>query len=484
MKSYNLPPLASSLTESIRDIGYSLNTAVADIIDNSISAEAKCVDIFSSIDKNSEIKFAIIDDGIGLPEKELVSAMRLGSQSPLVDRDLNDLGRFGLGMKTASFSQCRKLTVISSVEGKRSGAQWDLDWVSKTNKWDLQILNKNEIKDLFRIDKLSDNGTLVVWENCDRILDTTVKDSKVFYEKLESLENHLKLVFHRFFEKGQLKVRINDSDETLKYFDPFAEKYNATQRLPPEIVSINGENVYIQGFVLPHHSKVTPQEYEENAGEGGYLKNQGFYIYRNKRLIMHGTWFRIKPKSELAKLTRIRVDLPNSMDQEWKIDAMKSQASPPQSVRERIKKLIDQFFSKSTRVYTYKGKKKSNIAEAYWNRLTARGEINYIVNKDHPDIADFSKSLNKEQLDEFKLMLRDIALFFPTNMFFSDYGLKPGHFNKNPISDEDLEERALEHMKKTKKDFTKKDFINKYSTSEPYVQYTKSWDEFVDKNYG
>ena len=148
MKSYNLPPLASSLTESIRDIGYSLNTAVADIIDNSISAEAKCVDIFSSIDKNSEIKFAIIDDGIGLPEKELVSAMRLGSQSPLVDRDLNDLGRFGLGMKTASFSQCRKLTVISSVEGKRSGAQWDLDWVSKTNKWDLQILNNFDVPEL------------------------------------------------------------------------------------------------------------------------------------------------------------------------------------------------------------------------------------------------------------------------------------------------------------------------------------------------
>ena len=81
-------------------------------------------------------------------------------------------------------------------------------------------------------------------------------------------------------------------------------------------------------------------------------------------------------------------------------------------------------------------------------------------------------------------MLRDIALFFPTNMFFSDYGLKPGYFNKNPISDEDLEERALEHMEKTKKDFTKKDFINKYSTSEPYVQYTKSWEEFVEKNYG
>ena len=119
MKNINLPPLAASFTESIRDIGYSLNTAVADIIDNSISAEATTIDIHVK-NEEGEISLAIIDDGTGLEEDELVSAMRLGSKNPLEERSESDLGRFGLGMKTASFSQCKKLTVVSSINNKKN----------------------------------------------------------------------------------------------------------------------------------------------------------------------------------------------------------------------------------------------------------------------------------------------------------------------------------------------------------------------------
>ena len=481
MKNVNLPPLAASFTEAIRDIGYSLNTAVADIIDNSISADAKNIIIYSKNDEG-DISFAIIDDGIGLEEEELVSAMRLGSKNPLEERDLNDLGRFGLGMKTASFSQCRRLTVVSSMGGIKSAAQWDLDRISETNKWDLSVLDAKEIAKLYEIKNLGDNGTLILWENCDRVVDTTVEGREVYYEKLESLEGHLKLVFHRFFEGKNIKVRINNSDP-LSHFDPFAKKFDATQKLQAEPVPIGDKVVEIQAYVLPHHSKITTQEYNDNAGEGGYLKNQGFYVYRGKRLITHGTWFRMKPKSELAKLTRIQIDLPNNLDHEWKIDAMKSQATPPQIIRNKLKTLIETFFSKSKRVYTYKGVKKSNVADSYWSRVSNRDNVKYSINESHPDISDLAQSLNDEQLSEFKLLLKDIALFFPTDMFFSDYGSKPDSFGDNTISDEELEARALSHMKKCRHDFTIDNYISRYENQEPFAQYSKSWEEFVEKNY-
>lgn len=481
MKNVNLPPLAASFTESIRDIGYSLNSAIADIIDNSISAEAKNIQIFSKNDEG-DISFAIIDDGIGLEEEELVSAMRLGSKNPLEERDLNDLGRFGLGMKTASFSQCRRLTVVSSKNGIKSSAQWDLDRIAETNMWDLSVLDDAEIGKLYEIESLGMNGTLILWENCDRIVDTTVEGREVFYEKLESLEGHLKLVFHRFFEGNKIKVTINNSDP-LSYFDPFARKYEpTTQKLPSETVTIDGKEVTIQAYILPHHSKITPQEYNDNAGEGGYLKNQGFYVYRGRRLITHGTWFRMKPKSELAKLTRIQIDLPNNLDHEWKIDAMKSQATPPQIIRNKLKTLIETFFSKSKRIYTHQGIKKSTVTDSYWIRTSKRGSIKYSINEDHPDISDLSQSLNDEQIKEFKLLFKDIAQFFPKEMFFSDYGSKPESFDSS-YSDEELEVRALTDMKKHRHDFTIDNYISKYKNGEPYWQYSKSWEDFVEENY-
>jgi hypothetical protein len=482
MKNITLPPLAASFTESIRDIGYSLNTAVSDIIDNSISADAKNIEIHIKND-DSNISLAIIDDGNGLEEEELVNAMRLGSKNPLEERNLNDLGRFGLGMKTASFSQCRRLTVVSAMNNIKCATQWDLDRISKTNEWDLSVLDSKEIDMLYQVENLGENGTLIIWEKCDRIADNTVEENREsYYEKIRSLEGHLKLVFHRFFEKNQIKVRINNGDP-LGHFDPFARSHNATQMLPKEIVLIDGKAVYIQAYVLPHHSKLTPQQYDENAGEGGYLKNQGFYVYRGQRLIIHGTWFRMKPKSDLAKLTRIQIDLPNNLDQEWKIDAMKSQATPPQIIRDKLKTLIEKFFSKSKRIYTYKGQKKSTVADSYWNRNSRRDNVTYSINGNHPDIKDLAKSLNEEQLKEFKHLLKDLALFFPKDMFFADYGSKPENFNEADVSDDELEERALDIMKKNSKNFSIENYISKYMNSEPYSQYSKSWQDFVEKNY-
>ena len=164
MQCREIPPKPSSLIESIRSIGYSLSTALADVVDNSIAAQARVVKIMSNLDAH-DLKVGILDDGIGMTEEELLEAMTLGSQSPLVERAKFDLGRFGLGLKTASFSQCRILTVVTKSMGKTACAQWNLDHISSTNRWEVQI--PKDTKDITWVDQLDDKGTLVLWERLD-----------------------------------------------------------------------------------------------------------------------------------------------------------------------------------------------------------------------------------------------------------------------------------------------------------------------------
>lgn len=222
MTAIQLLPKASSLIESLRDIGYSFESAVADIIDNSITANAKNIYIYFDFN-NKKLSLAILDDGIGMREEKLIEAMRPGTKNPLDSRDENDLGRFGLGLKTASFSQCRKLTVVSSQDNQKVATVWDLDYVAKEEDWSLQILENDEISVLYKVDELKTNGTLILWEETDRIIDNSVPDANedVIYEKIENLQKHLELVFHRYL-KGKDKINIFINGEQLKAFDPFS----------------------------------------------------------------------------------------------------------------------------------------------------------------------------------------------------------------------------------------------------------------------
>ena len=138
MSNYEIStPGAGALIESLRAVGYSLPTAIADIIDNSIAAKAKNIWLDFYWD-GCDSRISILDDGVGMEEDVLSNAMRPGSQSPTDTRDPSDLGRFGLGLKTASFSQSRILSVVSKTsKGEKSRRCWDLNFVSKHNEWRL-----------------------------------------------------------------------------------------------------------------------------------------------------------------------------------------------------------------------------------------------------------------------------------------------------------------------------------------------------------
>lgn len=169
MRTIELPPYAPTLIESTRAIGYSLEAAVADIIDNSIAASAKNVDIFFFPVDGAYI--AILDNGNGMGTEELNAAMQYGSKNPIDARDAKDLGRFGLGLKTASLSQCRCLTVVAKQGDRIEGRQWDIDHVAETGSWSLIVLEAGELDSIPNIDDLRayESGTLVVWQKLDRI---------------------------------------------------------------------------------------------------------------------------------------------------------------------------------------------------------------------------------------------------------------------------------------------------------------------------
>lgn len=439
-----LPPSASSLSESMRDLGYSLATAVADIIDNSITAGATEVDVYCDLNCKIPI-LAILDNGKGMTEDELLLAMKHGSSNPKQVRDPNDLGRFGLGMKTASFSQCRNLTVVSSIKSKMCGAEWDLDHVSERDDWYLSILDDNDIQKISYLDQLGETGTAVVWTKLDRLFEDQYgsKRDEIVFEKLDLVDRHLSLVFHRFLA-GEVKhhprfaIRING--HVVKAFDPFCRKIKATQVLPEEIVRVDGMQVTIQPYILPHHSKLTAEEYDFYEDRSNFISNQGAYIYRNSRLMAWGDWLRLIPKGEATKLARVQIDFPNTLDESWTIDIKKSRARPPHEVRERLRQIISKITDTSTRIHRGRGQKLfQETLEPVWDRYADKEGVRFDLNMSHPLLQSLESKMTKEQLRTMRAYLAVVASSLPIEMIYSDYSTAPRSIRQV----EDLDEAAV-----------------------------------------
>lgn len=434
MEKYELIPTPSSLMESMREIGYSTETAVADLVDNCITSKANLIHVRYSWN-DAKPWLAVIDDGDGMDIDGLIEAMKMGSVSPIIERDLDDLGRFGLGMKTASLSQSRSFLVLSKKDGHYSIAEWDLDSFGddKDNKWLINIYNYKEIDSILK--NLNeqylgdcDNGTIVYWNKIDRIDvgDSPKHQESKFNEVLMSVRSHLELVFHRYLAPtlGKKKIMIKFNNHPLDAFDPFFTK--KSEEMPSQEFQYGKSNIVVQPYVLPHHSRVSKEEYNYYEGKRGYLQEQGFYIYRNRRLIIYANWFRLIPKAELTKLLRVKIDIPNSLDHLWKIDVKKSNAIPPVAVRDELRKIVGKIEIRGTRVYKRRGKKLiSRTTEPIWNRSIKDGQILYQINKDHTVIKDYYKSLDREQIKQADLVMSVIQSTFPREIYFSDIASEP-----------------------------------------------------------
>ncbi len=486
MKELHLPPRAAALSESMRDLGYSLEAAVADIIDNSITARASKVDILVDAFETGA-SLAIIDDGKGMNEEELVRAMRHGSQNPRTPRSKDDLGRFGLGLKTASFSQCTVLTVISSRNGKRVGAVWDLKLVTQRDDWIVCLLEKEEIEESPYLSKLGDNGTLVIWENLDRLCEekSCVINEKLINEKIRNVEKHLSLVFHRFL-KGEIqgkKISISINYHELEAFDPFCTTNKATQLMNQEIVRLYGDEVIIQPYILPYHSKLSQREKDFYNNRSDFLNNQGAYVYRNGRLMAWGDWFRLIPKGEATKLARVKIEFPNTQDEHWTIDIKKSRAYPPHQVREQIRKIIGRITDGSTRVIKGKGKKLyESTPHPIWQRTALPGSIEYSLDRNHPVIDAIKRSLEQSDSQKVEEVLSIIESSIPIESIYSDFTVRPQHFEgAKSLEDSEIISRLEDiwSLLSTSQNITTKDFSEIVSSVKPFCDYGSLVEDFI-----
>jgi hypothetical protein len=429
-EEHRLPPSAACLSASMRDLGYSLESAIADLIDNSISAEATKIEIVCEIACRLPY-LAIIDNGRGMIKAELIDAMKHGSANPKARRGAHDLGRFGLGLKTASFSQCRSLTVASVRNGERSAAEWNLDRIDREDDWILSILNQAEISALPYTDQLGDHGTVVVWRELDRLFEDEAGSRRddIVNEKLDVVEKHLALVFHRFLAgelKGRKRVVITLNGHVVQPFDPFCRNNTATRLLPEDFVDIDGGRVHLQPYILPHHSNLSATEYDYYQSRSDFISNQGAYIYRNGRLMAWGDWFRLIPKGEATKLARVQIDFPNSLDESWTIDIKKSRARPPLLVRERMRQIIGRVTGASTTVHRGRGQKLFDEVKApLWERFADQGRIRYTVNSRHPLIEELRSRLRTDDAKLLSLVIESVGASVPVEMIYSDYSLTP-----------------------------------------------------------
>ena len=346
MSRIDLNPSAGVVIESLRSIGYTLETAIADIIDNSISAGASKIQIMHRWLDGGESWVAIADDGMGMSELELHEAMKLGCH---ISNTEDSLGRFGFGLKTASISQCRRLTVITVCRGDMCACVWDIEAAMSNNCWDAIMLRREAIlSDVFLRDVCEKSGiaahkdgTVIIWQNIDAEYNNSHDN---FVEAFSCVRRHLSLTFHRFLirEGRNAAIKIIINGLPLQPVYPFGPDNNINRlALDSDSISNNGHAVNFYPYILPRSDNyIDPAEYNSYAGEDGYVQSQGFYVYRNRRLIQHGTWFKLLRKSEKTQLLRIQVDFPSELDSQWGVNIMKSQITPPKEVKDSIKNLL------------------------------------------------------------------------------------------------------------------------------------------------
>lgn len=399
-------PSANILLSSLRSVGYTPETAIADIVDNSLSANASVVNI--DFDWTNQ-RIIITDNGEGMSNQDLLKSMSIGSSDPLNKRSVHDLGRFGMGMKTASFSLGKKLTVLTKCNKEINNACWDLDYVRHNDSWEILIEDKSNdlINDLSEHLIEYNNGTAICISNIDKVISSdSSAEKKKFYKMIDNIKSHLSLVFHRFIESGKISIVVNGT--LIAPWNPFIPKNNARQELEQEEVIENGHKVLIKPYVLPHRTKfANDDEFKNAGGYRGWLQHQGFYVYRNCRLIIYGTWFGLLKKEMAFNLARIQLDIYSDSDFDWQIDIKKSKAVPPAYAEDIIRLSAEKAVQRSVKVYNSRGTYSSHkgissapqLCYVWEQRKDSRGVYSFRLNKKHTLLNKLKLFLNSEQKD-------------------------------------------------------------------------------------
>ena len=430
-EKYSLPPNAESLCNSMRALGYSFQAAVADVIDNSIAAGATKIELISPPIKDPDTAYlAILDNGHGMNRQELIKAMQLACKNPSQKREDNDLGRFGLGLKTASLSQCRELIVISLKNGAINIASWDLDEIKREQDWTLLLLDKEETEFQQIISQLKkySSGTAVIWRRFDRLRTDTGFFETAFREYLSLTAEHLSLVFHRFLE-GETKIpRISMelNGTRIKPKDPFIKSsLSSVQNVPIYIRQGKKpdfkDSVVVKSHTLPEQSMLTESDKKKMGLSGRTLsEDQGFYIYRRGRLIHWGGWLGLRKMTQASRLCRVQVDVPASLDHYWLLDIKKSRAVPPKEVTKELKNFLEHLTEGSVKRQTGARNKKV-VENSLWQTSVGSDDYSIEINRSSEYLAQFSRELTPEQNKKLSALLTMLELTLPIEWINAQY---------------------------------------------------------------
>jgi hypothetical protein len=350
-KSHELVPSARRLISSLRDMGYDFPSAVADIVDNSIEANASKITIDVRSD-GDDSWVRICDNGAGMKPAQIREALRYGASREYDQRA--SLGKFGLGLKTASMSQCQHLLVASRSSSDQlhvPAYAWDLAHILEKDVWEILEVGRQEHSEVLRGPLMSHTGTVVLWRCLDRILGFKHPYGGMIKKRIDAmcteLEAHLAMVFHRYLsgEAGHRKVRIIVNGKTLRPWDPFVRSESATQCLDPITFQYDHDgikgNVILQAFVLPHQYEFSSSSaHAAAAGALRWNRQQGLYIYRADRMVQSGGWSNLRTLDEHTKLARVAVSFGPTLDEAFRINVAKMRVQIPRQLREPMEQSI------------------------------------------------------------------------------------------------------------------------------------------------
>lgn len=365
-------PNAPRLIFGLRDTGYNVRTAAADIIDNSIAAKADKINVEIVLRSDGRKLVYFGDNGDGMDVEGIWQAMRYGAPAR---ENPESLGKFGLGLKTASSSVCLKYTLISRKAPDQEFAKlaWDLEHVAREDKWEmLQEPISADERETF--DELCGvKGTLLIWENCDRILTKEyepggAKEMAAIERLAGSLDRHLSLVYHRFLDKADERERNVDiaiNGKLIEPWNPFyparSEQVLAEQKQTIEVELLDGSvgSAKIRAWILPHRADMTKDEEKTHARIAN--RAQGFYVYREGRLIQDGGWMEVfgVPEPHYS-LLRIEFDFGHELDDAFRIDVKKSRILFHPELAEGLHTLLQPIYREAGQRYRRKNRNHAN----------------------------------------------------------------------------------------------------------------------------
>tara|TARA_Y100001958_G_scaffold159863_1_gene163803 strand:+ start:1146 stop:2696 length:1551 start_codon:yes stop_codon:yes gene_type:complete len=476
----DLSPKPGALIESLRSLGYTPKTAIADIIDNSITAGAKRINIDMRWNGGLEHSTVTIsDNGCGMNEEELKLALRPGAISPTAIRKDKDLGRFGLGMKTASWSIGRLMVIKSRKERKEHIFRWDLDHVVKTERWVVQS-GTGDVEEsllMFPTQRVK-SGTVVHIARCDKIMGSKTPNyndnQKAHTAIVKETREHLEMVFHRFLDpkttpEGQekpSKVEMTLNGKKCVGWDPFLVSHDGTNLYEEETVKCEGSPIKVRTYILPHRDRLTDEQRAKAAGPKGWNLQQGFYIYRANRLIVSGGWIgksAAKPE-EHTKLARVSVDLIQSMDKAWNLDILKSKARPPANLRDSFGRIGAAARKEAKKAYASRGRRaaprrpRTGQVQPIWLARKDKTTSNWYfeINKEHNSTKLLLTKLLETDPYLKKLLLsllRLIAKTIPVSHIIAEYAEDEDafpHYSGEEDGVRDAAEQIYRHLREEK----------------------------------